>query len=225
VAKSIEVMVKSPARLFHELDPSPLAGRDLDEQVESYILACARELHLTEYLLILHVPASEMPDQAQAAGLADAIRAYFSYRRDEEQKKLRSLLHSGRNALGVGFTFLFVCGALGWLLLRALPSPFGSFFNEGLLIIGWVALWRPLEILLYDWRPIRRDWQDIDALTRMRVEFLIAQDSTSGPPMKANLGQSQLSKPSSHNEITTNHSDRASAKPWMTSPTKPECDP
>jgi len=28
--------------------------------------------------------------------------------------------------------------------------------DEGLLIIGWVALWRPLEIFLYDWWPIRR---------------------------------------------------------------------
>ena len=26
--------------------------------------------------------------------------------------------------------------------------------DEGLYIVGWVAMWRPLEIFLYDWRPI-----------------------------------------------------------------------
>jgi hypothetical protein len=26
--------------------------------------------------------------------------------------------------------------------------------QEGLLIIGWVALWHPLEIFLYSWWPI-----------------------------------------------------------------------
>lgn len=27
--------------------------------------------------------------------------------------------------------------------------------DEGLYIVGWVAMWRPLEVFLYDWRPIR----------------------------------------------------------------------
>ena len=26
--------------------------------------------------------------------------------------------------------------------------------REGLVITGWVAMWRPLEILLYDWWPL-----------------------------------------------------------------------
>jgi len=26
--------------------------------------------------------------------------------------------------------------------------------REGLLITGWVAMWRPLEALLYDWWPL-----------------------------------------------------------------------
>ena len=27
-------------------------------------------------------------------------------------------------------------------------------FEEGLLILGWVANWKPIEIFLYDWWPI-----------------------------------------------------------------------
>jgi len=27
--------------------------------------------------------------------------------------------------------------------------------DESLYIVGWVTMWRPLEIFLYDWRPIR----------------------------------------------------------------------
>jgi hypothetical protein len=27
----------------------------------------------------------------------------------------------------------------------------GELLREGLLIGGWVEMWRPLEILLYDW--------------------------------------------------------------------------
>jgi hypothetical protein len=37
-------------------------------------------------------------------------------------------------------------------------SPLGSateILREGLLISGWVAMWRPIQILLYDWWPIQ----------------------------------------------------------------------
>jgi hypothetical protein len=26
--------------------------------------------------------------------------------------------------------------------------------KEGLIIIGWVSMWRPMELLLFDWLPI-----------------------------------------------------------------------
>ncbi len=29
--------------------------------------------------------------------------------------------------------------------------------REGLLIGGWVAMWRPLEVCQYDWWPIRAE--------------------------------------------------------------------
>ena len=150
---------------------SPLVGRDLDEQVEAYILACAREMNAVHYSLVLHVPATEMPGETAAAALSDAIRAYFQYRRDEEARKLQALMRDGRQALAIGIAFLFVCGLLGWIALRELAAPLGTFLDEGLLIIGWVALWRPLEILLYDWRPIRRERRVLDALGRMPVAF------------------------------------------------------
>jgi hypothetical protein len=33
----------------------------------------------------------------------------------------------------------------------------GGIIRESLLIGGWVAMWRPMEILLYDWWPIRAE--------------------------------------------------------------------
>jgi hypothetical protein len=41
--------------------------------------------------------------------------------------------------------------------------------DEGLLIIGWVAMWRPLEIFLYDWVPIRRRCRVFAKLSSMPV--------------------------------------------------------
>lgn len=33
-------------------------------------------------------------------------------------------------------------------------TPVREILREGLVITGWVAMWRPLEILLYDWWPL-----------------------------------------------------------------------
>jgi hypothetical protein len=37
------------------------------------------------------------------------------------------------------------------------------------LIIGWVAMWRPLEIFLYEWVPIRRRCRILAKLAEMKV--------------------------------------------------------
>jgi hypothetical protein len=79
------------------------------------------------------------------------------------------LFRDGRIALLIGLYFLFCC-----VLLRELAFPFGNerasdIFGEGMLIIGWVAMWRPLEIFLYEWVPIRRRCRILAKLAEMPV--------------------------------------------------------
>ena len=47
----------------------------------------------------------------------------------------------------------------------------GRILQEGLLILGWVAMWRPLQVLLYDWWPIRHRTRLYARLAEMRVEL------------------------------------------------------
>ncbi len=55
---------------------------------------------------------------------------------------------------------------------RWAPGPLGHILQEGLAIVGWVAMWKPLEIYLYDWWPLRMEWRDLQRLARMRVRLL-----------------------------------------------------
>jgi hypothetical protein len=54
----------------------------------------------------------------------------------------------------VGLVFLFGCIVLRQLILAMGRGLAAEIADEGLYILGWVAMWRPLEIFLYDWRPI-----------------------------------------------------------------------
>lgn len=44
--------------------------------------------------------------------------------------------------------------------------------RTSLLIGGWVAMWRPLEVFLYDWWPIRAEARLFDRLSAMTVRVV-----------------------------------------------------
>ena len=53
----------------------------------------------------------------------------------------------------------------------------GEISKESLLIGGWVAMWRPLEVFLYDWWPIRLEAQLYDRLSAMPVRIVYKDDT------------------------------------------------
>lgn len=168
-AAKIEISLNRLSQLFNSLDPSPFHERDLDQDAEDYIVGSAEEIGLQRPIaLVIHLPA----DQLAASGVPDlgeAIHNYFGYREVHERRRLRLLFRDGRIALISGLGFLFCC-----VLLRELAFSFGNdtasdIFGEGMLIIGWVAMWRPLEIFLYEWVPIRRRCRVLTKLAAMPV--------------------------------------------------------
>jgi hypothetical protein len=165
----IEINLSRLAQLFNSLDPSPFHERDLDQDAEDYIVSSADEMPRQRPLrLIIHLPAEQLPATG-APDLGEAIHNYFSYREAHERRRLRQLFRDGRIALLTGIAFLFAC-----VLLRELVFSFGSsavseILGEGLLIIGWVAMWRPLEIFLYEWVPLRRRCRTLGRLAKMPV--------------------------------------------------------
>jgi len=49
----------------------------------------------------------------------------------------------------------------------------GALLRESMVIGGWVALWRPLEIFLYDWWPILAERKLYDRLSVMPVRTTV----------------------------------------------------
>jgi hypothetical protein len=86
-------------------------------------------------------------------------------------RDLRVEFERGRVSLTIGLAFLAACTGLREVLSIALPdNVFLRGLNEGLLIVGWVAMWRPLEIYLYDWWPHRRRRRLFERLARIDIE-------------------------------------------------------
>ena len=153
----IELSIKDTNQLFQSLDPHPFRERDLDPAVEEFVVDWALELPRNAPIqLVVHLPAAEAA-RPRAAEIDEAIRGYFLYRAEMTQLQLRELIRQGRTALAIGIAVLGVCVRLGSALSPLFGQGYAArFFNEGLIIVGWVANWRPLQIFLYDWWPYVR---------------------------------------------------------------------
>lgn len=147
----IEIKLRDIRELFNTLDPAPFQKKDLDPAAEEYLVSAVREMGSNPSTLLLHVPAATGTQDAH--GLISAIRHYFTYRAWHTGEQLRLLLWRGLISLIIGLLFLVACLWLRQLLDAFAGAAGMEIMSEGLLILGWVAMWRPVEIFLYDWWP------------------------------------------------------------------------
>jgi hypothetical protein len=166
----IEVFVDRIEQLFNSMDPSPFHERDLDDDAEEFIVGWAREFPRRDPVsLVVHV--NQLPAHGNAEHLLEtAVHNYFAYRAKLNRLEFRYLLKQGRTSLIIGLTFLAVCMITSQLLRRQ-EGTLSIVIREGLIIAGWVAMWRPMEIFLYEWWPLRRKGRLYQKLSRMHVEI------------------------------------------------------
>lgn len=167
----IEVRLEKLAQLFNSLDPSPFHERDLDDDAEAHIVGWARELPEREpFAIVLDLPREEA-GKARSRDVATALSNYFAVRAEMADRDLRELFREGRRAIGIGLPILAACLIASQQIGRAPDlGAAGRVMAESLVILGWVANWKPLEIFLYDWWPIRRRRNLYRRLSAARVE-------------------------------------------------------
>ena len=151
----IEIRVEELSQLFNSMDPTPFHHRDLDTEAEKFLESWALEFPQgCHFRILVHI--EKMPEEDPSALVATAIHNHFEYRAVLAQRNVHVLLREGRTSLVIGLCFLGLC-LLGADLLSGTESSTSlKIVKESLLIGGWVAMWRPLQIFLYEWWPIVR---------------------------------------------------------------------
>ena len=169
----IELQIDRLKSLFDPFDPFPTPTRDLSRAAEDFIVGWARELSSNVAIrLRLHV-AHEEASSADQVALKAAISRHFNYKAELASGDLREMMAIGRLALLIGLCVLGACIVARQLLLSVWPQGAASgILGEGLMIVGWVANWRPLEIFLYDWWPILRRRKIYQRLASAAVEIV-----------------------------------------------------
>jgi hypothetical protein len=98
-------------------------------------------------VLVLHV---DRPS-GDTAFVGTAVREYFAARANGSRRRLRELFRRGRISLGIGLACLALSLIASKFVERWLdPGGMLDVVRASLSIAGWVAMWRPMELFLYD---------------------------------------------------------------------------
>ena len=81
-------------------------------------------------------------------------------------------MRRGRTSRPIGLLFLAACLVTVKILLGDLRGTLAGIVRESLTIAGWVAMWRPMEIYLYDWWPLRRKGRLYQKLSQIPVQII-----------------------------------------------------
>ncbi len=167
----IEIFVDKIEQLFNSLDPSPFHEKDLDHDAEEFIVSWAQEFPRRDPL-VLRIHIKQYPANVDAADVTrSAVHHYFSYRWKLNRMELKRLFKRGRISLVIGLLFLSACLLISELMLRQTHGTLLNLVRESLTIAGWVAMWRPMQIFLYDWWPLQRVGHIYEKLARIPVEL------------------------------------------------------
>ena len=162
---NVNIHVRDLAQLFNSFDPSPFWDRDLDRRAAEFIEDEFGDKRGADHWQ-LHVYTHE--GVASAVDLRAAIKRYYERLAVSTRLNLREQIRLGEIALFAGVAVFFICTSLRGILQSTLHGlPRG--LDEGLIVLAWIALWRPVEVLAYGWVPLYRRRRLYQRLARMQV--------------------------------------------------------
>lgn len=154
--ETIEIKLDTIRHLYDSMDPAPRYEKDLNPRVEEYIMSDAEELpRKSDWHLYLYLPENEIRGIDETA-VKKSILLNFDRKAELLEKKAAKKTRMVIQSAVFGILFLGLCLSASYWLATYVSSgaDFYEILSQGLVVIGWVALWNPVEYLLFDrWEP------------------------------------------------------------------------
>jgi hypothetical protein len=160
----VDQLLIAPDSLFYG---KRMLNTDAEEIIiEQAIMASSNgHIHLKIHL--------HMDEISRMDEISTAIHQHFIYRLKKSERQLKKVLELGWQSLLISIVFLGLLVFLTLVIIKLLPEGGVSLtFREILIILGWVALWRPADLLLYEWRPFKREVNLFRKIEQCNVEIV-----------------------------------------------------
>ena len=161
-------------QLFDTDVPVPSEYVALDSDVLDFFASTIRKHQKAcrEFRLIGRLPerALREVEPYMRTSVDLTLKGYFLAREKRIAERLHEHFQDAWKMFGFGFAFMLACTLLRTYLAPEEVHTLMSSFREGLLVIGWVALWKPVEELLFNWWPLKRELASWHKLSKMEMK-------------------------------------------------------
>jgi hypothetical protein len=168
----VHLDLADPRELFHPAELDPIGGQPYAEPGLERILNRIRPRPDRPVRATLRLPAATRTPDLETR-MRSGLQRYCDHRIGQIGNDIASLRQEGLATLWRGLLFLALC-MLGSQVLgepKFLPGILARFLDEGLIIAGWVALWYPLDALLYQHWSLKRERRLYEQLRVMDLKF------------------------------------------------------
>ena len=165
----IQVRVATVEGIFNPMDPTPLDERSLNQEVADWIEEWAEDFD-KDHEITVEIYVADGRFAGREHAIVNGLHNHFEYRAWQSGRELSKLLREGRISLLIG---VFAIGGFNAAsrLIGSSSNPVVEVIHEGLSVLGWVSMWKPMEIFLYEWWPIRRERRACRRLAECNVTF------------------------------------------------------
>ena len=170
--KEIEITLPDVNHLFVVPEINPMQGNTIYEPGIETIDDLVRKIPMRDSILLkLFLPKREISPGLEEK-IKKGIRDYCDFQIVKIDRNLELESRQGRRTLIYGITILIIClllSGLGFYIssnaTTKLQYALGSFMFNGFMIIGWVSLWTPTSMLVFERWP---DWISRNTFKRIR---------------------------------------------------------
>ena len=170
VGEDVIVALHRPAELF-SVEPEAMLERDAriepgTDEIVNELLGRSRLQRRAR--IVVTLPAEQITHDA-AETLHVALRRYCEARLARVQRETDVAWRQGLRSLGSG-SILFIVGLLlsADFLAPDVPQFWQNLLGNGVfLVIGWVGLWYPLDLLFFARQPLKREAIIVKAISQM----------------------------------------------------------
>jgi hypothetical protein len=151
-SREFAIRLSSIGELFWEFDARPIADRQVTEGVRWYLLDEWERLRKLEpQSLTVYAPAAERAttdEQAVATAIRSSLRSASG-----PLRRVDPLSRQQRVAAWIGVAFLFISIVVSTAIDRASEEILAEAISQGVLVVGWVAVWGPAARFIVDVAP------------------------------------------------------------------------
>lgn len=147
----------------------------LEDWIDTIISTIGAHGAKKEYKILIHVPKSLTT--LNVASVSAKLNEFYKIHTTELKNELMVMKTQSLDAMSKGLPIMLAALSLNFIIEDRLKGYdeiryFDFILKESMYIFGWVSMWKPIELLLYDRWPLNRKLRSYDKMIITPIQIL-----------------------------------------------------